>query len=623
MNRPVLLASLALLAAAPGSALAQAGGAAPLPQKHIPPSVLLEVRALEGLFDQSLVHDCAPERCVSKGCVYRDHAVVDLPRSASLPGLGHTEGPGSVPAQEYLTDARCDFGHEKSVSTHDVQVLVRRLEQRLSKGWLKVTVGAQLLEPISPALAESPPPKPEPAPKKVEPPAVDLKPLAPEKPQKWEAELALRELWVTLLPHFAWMIAVLLGTLATLIVIWGWRRLGRESIEEKAMLAELAAGKLAEPEPEAAAKAGDGAEGELPKVIDAGQEPGTDAQFISAQGKLWADRIAEAELAKDESVVVDLLREWLKTGEFRMLAKAILVFGDRLSLAFPSDGELAVRKVELAEYLKNLDQRQLPSDAEFFHALNRHAISSSLLAQADAEVYRSLREEFGPSGLVSIIEALPARHGALLFSLAPPDVQQEVARQLTPAQTVAVAGELLASNRIAKEERTHLFAALEAARAGKPLPPPPAATPEAIADRGQELDAAQALSVLLQRLDPKDRKELLATTLARAGGALPAWHERILYPDMLEKLPGEQRTDLLLEVDPRALAGWMSLQPAAWQETFLAQQATALRSAIRANLAFSSRAEQLEAARRGHEELASALKRLVAQGRGSFAALMA
>jgi hypothetical protein len=615
MTRHVLLASLALLAAAP--ALAQAGGGAPLPQKHIPPSVLMELRALEQQFDQSLVHDCAPERCVSKGCVYRDHAVVDLPRSASLPGLGHTEGPGSVPAQEYLIDARCDFGHEKSVSAHDVQVLVRRLEARLSKGWLKVTVSAQQLEPISPALAESPPPKPQPEPKKVEPPPTPAP--APQPPQKWEAELALRELWVTLLPHFAWMIAVLLGTLATLSVIWGWRRLGRESIEEKAMLAELAAGKLAPPEE---AKPEGEPEGALPKATE-DAEGSADTQFVSAQGKLWADRIAEAELAKDESVVVDLLREWLKAGEFRMLAKAILVFGDRLSLAFPSDGELAVRKVELAEYLKNLDQRQLPSDAEFFHALNRHAISSSLLAQSDAEVYRSLREEFGATGLVSIIEGLPARHGALLFSLAPPDVQQEVARQLAPAQTVSIAGELLASNRIAKEERAHLFAALEAARAGKPLPPAPAATPEAIADRGQEFDAAGALSVLLQRLGPLDRKELLATALARAGGALPAWHERILYPDMLEKLPAEQRTDLLLEVDPRGLAGWVSLQPAAWQEAFLAQQAASLRSALRANLGFTSRAEQLEAARRGHEELAGALKRLVAQGRGSFAALMA
>ena len=85
--------------------------------------------------------DCAPERCVSKGCTYRDHAVVDLPRNSSLPGLGQSEGLGAVAPQEYLTQARCELAHEKSIASKDVQALVKRLEQRLSKGWLQVTVG--------------------------------------------------------------------------------------------------------------------------------------------------------------------------------------------------------------------------------------------------------------------------------------------------------------------------------------------------------------------------------------------------------------------------------------------------------------------------------------------------
>lgn len=136
MRNLISLLALAL----PLSALAQTS-VTPVPQKHIPSPVLMELRALESQFDLALARDCAPERCVSKGCVYRDHVVVDMPHSSSLPGLGHSEGPGSVPPQEYLTSARCDFAHEKSVSSRDVQALVRRLEQRLSKGWLQVTVG--------------------------------------------------------------------------------------------------------------------------------------------------------------------------------------------------------------------------------------------------------------------------------------------------------------------------------------------------------------------------------------------------------------------------------------------------------------------------------------------------
>ena len=616
--RPILNAALAitLTLVLPLAALAQAGNPSPLPQKHIPSSVLMELRALGERFDQALSRDCAPEKCVSKGCLYRDHAVVDLPRNGSLPGLGQPEGPGAVPPQEYLIDAHCDFGHEKSVAARDAQALVRRMEQRLSKGWLHVTVGAQLLEPISPALAESPPLKPEP-PKKVEPPPVAPPPAPLEKPQKWEAEVALRELWVSLLPHFAWMIALFLGTLSALLILWGWRRLGRETLEEKAMIAELEAGTL---QKQGAPLAGS-SEGP-PALPAAATEELVAAEFVSAQGKAWADRIAQAELAKDESVVIELLRAWLKAGEFRMLAKAIMVFGDRLPLAFPSDGELAVRKVELAAYLKDLDQRLLPSDAEFFQTLNQHAISSSLLAQTDADTYRSLREEFGAGGLVHLIEGLPDRHGALLFSLLPTDVEHEVARLLPGARRVAVAGELLLSNRLTREERGHLFAALEAARSGKVLPRPPVPSPQAIADRGQEFDAASALSVLLPHLGAEERKALFSAALARSGGTSPAWYEGILFPEMLQRLPDEVRSDLLLEVEVQGLAGWASLQPAAWQEGFLAQLTPALRNAVRRSLTFSSRGEQLRAARRGHEELVAALKRLVAQGRVSFAALV-
>src|SRR5688572_17496622 len=122
------LALLSALFALPGIASAQSG--TPVPQNHIPPSVVMELRTLESQFDLALANDCASERCFSKGCVYRDHTAVDLPRNGSLPGLGQAEGPGSVPVQEYLTSARCEFAHEKAIPTKDIQSLVRRLEQR-------------------------------------------------------------------------------------------------------------------------------------------------------------------------------------------------------------------------------------------------------------------------------------------------------------------------------------------------------------------------------------------------------------------------------------------------------------------------------------------------------------
>jgi hypothetical protein len=624
MKTAAAFVALALAVTIPGATRAQSPGTpTPVPQKHIPPTVLMELRALESQFDLALSRDCAPERCTSKGCAYRDHVVVDMPRSSSLPGIPQSEGPGSVPVQEYLTQARCELAHEKSVSARDVQALVRRLEQRLSKGWLQVTVGRQILDPISPALSVSPPPRPEPVP----PPPPQAAPPAPEPPPRWESAVALRELWLNLLPHFSWMIALVLATIAALLIIWGLRRLGRESLEEKALAAQLSSGGLDKPGADNHVNGANGTNGasveDKERAAREAAERAT-ATFVAEQRQLWSDRIARAEPAKEGDLVGSLARRWLEAGEFDHLAKAILLFGDRLSPAFTSEGDLAMRKVELAEHLRTLDPQRLPSDEEFFRTVEPHAISSALLSQTDAAIYRSLREELGTAGVAQLIERLPPRHGALLFALAPRDYQSQVARTLPRELRLRVAGHLLASNRISREEQDHVFAALDAARRGRPLPPAPTPASEAIRDRGREIEAAAALSVLLAHVEPADRQALFAEAFERWKGAPPAWFEDILHPDMLLKLPAELRGDMLLELDLKGLAAWCSVQQPAWQRTFMDSLAPSLQNAVRSqNRSLGSRADQLRLARAGHLDLVAALKRLLAQGRLSFWELVA
>lgn len=600
------------------SLLPSGTAAAPaVPQRQIPPAILREVRDLETRFETALLHDCAPERCVSKGCMYREHVVVDIPRESSLPGLPQEEGPGSAPPQEYLTAARCDFAHEKSVSSRDVAALVKRLEQRLSKGWLKVEVGRELLAPISPELGLSPLGTPTPVP-------VATPEATPAEPLEWNRDVAMRELWVSLLPHFSWMIAVFLGTLATLAIIWAARRLGRESLEEKAMLAQLAAGTLEEkkePAPPETAPVPDGNGADHAEGQRTPDE--ADAAYVAEQQRLWFERIAQADLMRDEGVVLSLLQQWLKAGEFALLLKAIRVFGDKLSLAFPADGELAARKVEFAEYLRHAEGEALPSDAEFFRTLDHHAISTSLLSQHDADLYRSIREDFGSAGVENLMAALPARHAALLFAMVPPDIQHEVTRSLKPDAQSRLATQLLLSNRVSTEERAHLFAALDAARKGRALPAAPPAGANGIVDLGREFDAPGALSVLLTHVEAPVRQALFQDSLERRNGTFPFWYFDILYPDMLLNLPDEARADLLLEVDVKALAGWCSIHDARWQEAFIGKLNPSFQRAVRTNMAFPSRSEQLRLARRGHIELVEGLKRVTSLGKASFVELVA
>jgi len=603
-----------LLAVLGALASATALAAAPIPEAQIPPAVLAQLDRLESQFEAAVAQDCAPDRCFAKGCTYVAHVVADKPRTGSLPGLGEDRGPGSVTPQEYLTAARCELAHERSIPAKDVQALAARLAQKLSHGWLVVTVAPQGLPPVPPELRQ---PKVEEAP----PPPLPALDKTALPPPSWDTAVATRELWVTLLPHFAWMIALVLGTLVALVLIWAARRVGRESFEEKAMLAQLAQGTALGPnggETEPPAPVLEPEPDEAPRSL---LERGDEREYVTREKQAWLDRLASGHRDQAETVVRDLLREWLRAGEYALLAKAIFVFADHLALDFPGDGELATRKIELAEYVRTVDPTRLPSDAEFFRALSQHAVASTLLAQEDAGVYRALRDELGSMGIAHLIEALPARQGALLFALVPIDVQHEVARILSLQLKRGVCEQLLLSNRISREETAYVFHALRAAFAGEAMPSN--GVPAVVADRGREFDAAGALSVLLPHVPSRERSSLFTAALERSSGSFPLWYEDIIFADMLSRIPAPLATELLLDVDIRALAGWFSLQDPGWQDRFVAGLTPTMRHALRSGMAFASRADQLALAKRGQRELAGALKKLVARGQVSFAEVLA
>jgi hypothetical protein len=179
-----------------------------------------------------------------------------------------------------------------------------------------------------------------------------------------------------------------------------------------------------------------------------------------------------------------------------------------------------------------------------------------------------------------------------------------------------LAEELLRSSRVAPEELQHLLAVLDAARHAQQIPPPPKST--GISDRGLALDAAGALSSLLPGIAPETRGVLFTRALNRSNGVAPRWYESIVTGDMVSRLPDEIRRELVLEVDVRGLAAWASLQPPEWQEAFVQTLSPSMQGAVRASMVFSSRDEQMRQAKRGQQELVTALQRRFVQGRLHF-----
>lgn len=599
-------ASTAALVGALGTAVfAPAASAAAVPDKRIPPSVMMEVKIIEGRFNAALADDCAPDKCYTKGCAYEDHITLDQARTSSLPGLpAGDEGPGNVVPQDHLTRVRCGFAHESTLEKADVRALARRLRKRLSHGWLTVGVTASSLDPVpkslldpEPAAEEEPAAEPEPE-----------EPALPAEPDKLDGDTALYQLWNALLPHTPWMIAILLGTIALWALIWAARRLGALSLEERLLEAQLkdGAGDVAAPD-------ADGAEDAAPV------QNAEDDRFAAEQEALWQERLDRMD-AEDQDVISRLLHEWLKAGEYATLARALFVFGDKVVHAFDATPDMALRKVEFATYFRDVDESTLPTRAAFFRDLNQQAMASLLLSQDDVHFYRALREDFDAAGVTSLARTLPARYGALLYALVDDGQQREVAVQFDAETRSAIARELLASNRMAPSESAYLSTCLDAVRAGHDVPKPPE---KAASRHGAPVDSARALSNLLVHVGEDERVVLFTAAVQENGGSVPHWYEDIVFNHMLSRLAPETRNDVLLEVDIRGLSAWLQQQPAAWRKSLMAELSPTLQNALVQSRTKGSHAQIARVARNGQVGLATALKSLYAQGGTRFVDLVA
>lgn len=575
-----------------------------VPRREIPPAVLVELQDLEQRFEIALGQDCDADRCFSRGCTYVDHAVVDQPRKSALPGLAEEAGPGSTPSQAYLTKARCGFAHEAALESGDIQVLTRRLQSKMSGGWTVVSVAATPLPELPPYMRDAP--QTEPDEEQESEPVV----LAPEPPSglepEWSASTAGHELWDTLLPHFFWMLGIGLVTSATGVLIWAWRKVGRASLEEQALYAQLMQGGDLEEGGPADTQEADG---------DASAEE--EAARLAAQEEAWTERLASVDPADPDPELQALVRALLRAGEIPLLAKAVLRFPGTFPAVFPRGGDVATAKLALADFLKTADLAELPSDAAFFAALDRHALAATLATQSDAEMVRNLREDFGAAGLAGLIGQLPPRRGGLLFALAPAEARHEMVRLLPDGRLGPLAQSLLASNRMDDAESAWLFAAVRAARGDGEMPIAP--EPELVTDRGVEIDAAGTLSLLLPHVPEEARAAALGSALQRFSGTLPAWYRDILMPDMLLALPKEARGDLLLGVDIDALAAWRSLQVEADIATVDASMPSSLRASVEAASRFETRDRQVTLADQGRLAIAQGLQGQLARAGVPFA----
>lgn len=573
----------------------------PVPDRRIPPSVLGELRALDTRLETALYADCPPERCFPKGCAYGDHAVADQPRTTALPGLAEEKGPGSLTPQEYLTLARCSFAYEADLGAKSARRLSKRIQIKLSTGYTRVVVNAQRLEPLDLELPLPPTAEPEDA---EEEPVVE----EPGPQEVWTLPVAGRELWLALLPHFSWMIAIVLFTLSAFLLLWAWRSLGRLSPEEQLLLAQAQQG----------AGTTDRAEDDWSaEGVDLPPSPaeGSDT-FVAEQQVYWQDRLSAAKDQPDPDLRA-LVETWLRENEQGLLAKAVMTYPEAFTPAFPEGGDLAKAKLTFSDYLREVDSNELPSDEDFYARLRQHALSAAVGRQSDAKGIASLRDEFGATGLVSTIRTLNPRMGAILFAHASMEDQMESARLLQTREVIEVAEQLLLSNRMSQKEADRLITNLAGGSDAAPARPS-----SEVSDRGTLFDAEGALSILLGVLPSPARDQLLTGAMARFGGQFPSWYRGLLWPQLVLRLDESLRANLLFDVDVRPLAAWISIQSAETRQAVLGSAPPSLRAAIEGATDFGTRGEQLRAASEGRRALAAALHRRLVRTSTTFESLV-
>jgi|GEM_PF-612267 len=562
-----ILATIATMASTASAAGEVTSG---VPRSQLPAAIQASLRSFENQFELALAQDCPAEKCFPRGCVYLSHESVDRAKDAALPGLGDGQAaPGAQgPTQEYLTAARCEYAYENTLPAKDIATLSKRLEQKLSRGYTTIGIESKPLPALPSTLKQTPTPANAATPSPSATPTVGATPGATPT---GAAELAskeagdpLRELWRSLLPHFSWMIAILLGTTAVAVIIWAFRRLGRETPEERALMASLLETDAhATSQTEDKNEQGNGketGEGVENAESQSSKGPSSDA-ILRSYGTpgVWKSRMTAEPL-----VFEGVVRRWLREKDFASIAKLALGSQEEFRRVLPSGEEFALERAELADFMSSISIAALPSDEEFAGILSNALVASYVSEQEGDELVtlaRLLREQFGSEGFADIIRQTTDRLGAVLFAVIPAWRQSDTAQLLPMNKRIGLVASLSATPRASQAEVTSVLRVVNAAVRGEAVPVAPAG--DAAKDsklvgvsHGRDLQCGQALSALLPLLPKETRRAFVREEQLRFEGATPPWCDGLFYPEMLSSLSSDARNGIFLQLDARDIAVW-------------------------------------------------------------------
>ena len=469
------------------------------PKEKIPPEMLHELKVLDMKFAKVLAGECSPGQCVYRGCLYQRHEVVTLKSNRRLPGLsiGNPEIADHAP-QYFLSRAMCEYAYEPGLDEQVVKDLDKRLEAKLSKGILKVSLKSVPLPKHPDALSA----------------------LGVTQGKSILADF--------LGEYIAPLVFTLLGSVLFLTMIWAWRRLGKDSLEDQLRFMQFKK------------------EIENQKPDEDEAKPDTD----SLTPRIEALRnYFEGETTKLQTVT----QKWLSEGDYAKLAYASQIFAKSGLELLPASSGLLQKKLELQNFIQDSFIYDEQKSIKIVEELERSVGNVGCLYDERTEAFHQFYRHCHPRGFAKLLSSVHPGVGAALLTLAPSREQNLVIEHCEKGVMEAIASRLLSSPFISDSELSLAESAINDASTGKD---PKRVEPDNKYDYGTKMDVGHPLSLLLGALDADTRRSLWQQAKSTNANKIPTWSHGIFYDDMLESLSNSQLKSLFMECDAKRVAPW-------------------------------------------------------------------
>lgn len=541
----ILVTVILLLKAWPGSAQVVAA-----PKVKVADELLDAVRDLGEQFARALSVDCPEEQCFARGCVYQSHeSVVSSEDHEPMPGLGTSINTKPEKAQIFLSRARCEYAFEADIDAKTIKSIDTRLEQKLSKGLLKVAIKSYAL----PALVK---------------PMAKVTAKDDRLPPPVFANRIADELWSVLKAHFFWMAGIILISLAAVVLLWAFRRLGRDSkLKELRYLKarrELLQGETHDGKPQAGTASGE---------QETKPEPGP--SLSERQAKLLAA------FAETPAALHSITQRWLANHEFAKLATAAFVLqGSALPLLDQAAPAHVANKIKFFDYLSTASAPKTEEQAALVEELEEALLRERAFAAGAVANFTRYFQESSPRQIAEAVQDMPDFCAKTCFLLLPEHLVERVSRFL-PSETVRELAEaILDDNRVSAAAIAATEKWLVDIMDGQ-TPRLTDALDLAKRPSGEPMQASFHLATLLRRMPREERRTLIEAIKTRHAGEVPEWGLTVFYPEMLAELSDSESQGLMIDTDPADLALWLKdAADASTRAAILAKAPAALRAQL-------------------------------------------